>query len=769
MQQSDALTATDDVGNRNNIVRTEITPEEFSPNADPAATAKEKRWGPKPGAQPRPDLSKFDQHEKEPEPLSTRQERQDSVQLPSIPVPFVTVDKAQDKEQPEYGGIVESESLHSNASKRTAHADPDFESTLPASPVDTKKQQSPSVPLLVVEKTDYEPSFGDDFGENATAAQKEAHDMRNADTSPNEVVVTEDSEAHIEPGAEQEKEAPLLPHESFNSGVPRRGSEPQSPNVGEDAPKEAPAQTKHSEAQEDAEEHAPLFSYEAGDSDIRKSSQPQPPGMATIDEESPRSSPGRTDNTKPTNESAPSSAQDNSSSNEDRIGHETTATYPDELDFAPRLSHEADFPADDNDFSELDQAPLMPHETDLSMPDASSQFSKLRRRLNDEDDSFDVDERESSDFVRLARNANSQPFDTARSPTFSHEDLHEDTANLDEAPLLPHERSGPSSEQSGSESGRLSFKKFDDDPSTASPIFGPHSSFNIFQRRSNSSSLPHRLPRSDEEDKDLHDPSLEAFPTSRHQILERVSTISNQLPEDEAVASPFDTYSPAYTVSSQACSSVDLAPIGSHVSLRAFSDDALLEADEEEDAANPPPALKAGGRDTTSGQHPCLLCLTSDNEKPDLPSTETHSQTHSDNPKHSSVHHGESSTEGNVQRNDGAGDSSQRHSAFSNKIAQPSNVLQHSVVDGLLSKLPGTSAREGTSDEKDDAHVGEKTSTQGEKPAASAQDDTTEPAALSKPGQADTDASNEDRQRHVESTSDDRMIGTSSFLVLFAH
>jgi hypothetical protein len=49
----------------------------------------------------------------------------------------------------------------------------------------------PSHPTLVVEKTDTEPRHGDDFGDSATADQREAHRMRSSDAEPDQVIVTD--------------------------------------------------------------------------------------------------------------------------------------------------------------------------------------------------------------------------------------------------------------------------------------------------------------------------------------------------------------------------------------------------------------------------------------------------------------------------------------------------------------------------------------------------------------------------------------------------
>lgn len=49
------------------------------------------------------------------------------------------------------------------------------------------------IPTLVVEKTDDEPSHGDDFGAHATSEQRKAHDIRSQDAEADFVIVQHDS------------------------------------------------------------------------------------------------------------------------------------------------------------------------------------------------------------------------------------------------------------------------------------------------------------------------------------------------------------------------------------------------------------------------------------------------------------------------------------------------------------------------------------------------------------------------------------------------
>jgi hypothetical protein len=57
----------------------------------------------------------------------------------------------------------------------------------------------PQVPVVVVEKTDTRPQHGDDFGKDASVGQKDAHEMRAADATPDITIVSpENDEDHIE-------------------------------------------------------------------------------------------------------------------------------------------------------------------------------------------------------------------------------------------------------------------------------------------------------------------------------------------------------------------------------------------------------------------------------------------------------------------------------------------------------------------------------------------------------------------------------------------
>lgn len=476
-------------------------------------------------------LSSLDRTTKDKDILDRKDSTLDTSGLNPGPIPFVVVEKVMDKDQPEYGDV-QPQSLSVDDSKRAADPDPDFEETTADTPLDTKPLRS-EIPLVVVEKVDDEPAHGDDFGKNATSGQKLAHELRSADASPDQLIISPEEPGELDP---PDAQAPLFRHESFQD------SEASLPD----------------------------------------------PEMETIEEESTQYS---TDHTSSGDAVyTPSAESQDELQDEDELGH--CPLLPHETGFAdkvgelksmPLLSHETELGAgDDDDFDgyeedEYDAAPLLSHETGFS----SYKGSESSRLTQDEyeyepehymrygDDSEDGD-----DYGELDH-----------APTFAHEQdlLAEDYG----APLLPHERGSVDGSMSGSErSFSMSPSTYDsaypavgEQADSAQESFGSMRS-SFFRTRTSSSTLPNKLPRSDAEDFNLHDPGLEAFPVGREQILERVATIGHKLPEDETHGAPT---SPQSSVLSQACSSVDLVPVKSYISLASVREDSE-EEDEDENA-----------------------------------------------------------------------------------------------------------------------------------------------------------------------------------------
>jgi hypothetical protein len=370
--------------------------------------------------------------------------------------PFVVLEKVTSKDPPVYGDV-EHESLGENAAKRTADAEPDFETVLPETPQEKQNElASPPVPIVIVEKTDDSPSHGDDFGKDATSAQKVAHELRAADATPDEVIVSPDPE----------------------------------PNT------------------------------------------PELPAGALVDA-------GLETQSKPSEGHAESHAADNE--------------FLGDLNKSPLMAHETRFPGEDpNEVrevgDELDSGPLLPHE------------------VGGNEDTH-----------------NDNIIDKSHDDEFAVNSTHPISYGSD-APLFPHERDSRETGRNGSVVSVVSGGEptFPYEAATESPMFGNPQYF--LHRTSINGTLPQRLPRSDEEDEDLKDHSLERFPTNREQILERVATISSHLPVDETREPQHPQPSPEFSVQSQACSSIDLKPTTSYTSLKPVDEEEDL--DEEEDDIN---------------------------------------------------------------------------------------------------------------------------------------------------------------------------------------
>ncbi|KAH7408623.1 hypothetical protein DE146DRAFT_646764 [Phaeosphaeria sp. MPI-PUGE-AT-0046c] len=385
------------------------------------------------------------------------------------------------------------------------------------------------VPSTCVEKIDRKPAYGDDFGEHATTTQKVAHDMRARDASPNRLVVT--SRGHVEPGTEAERAAPLFRHESFQEDkAPGTAAldtiaeaSASEQNSSEDVANTSSGSNETSNSEEP--QIAPLFSHEDGSDD----------------------------------------------------------DGADELDMAPLLPHEKGLSGhvawSDEEVDELDFAPLLPHETGFS------QYKKSE--ITTESDYFEDDSSEPCHYMYKDEDEDyrAERLDPDAAPTYSHddaqdEDHHIDNYGEDDTPLLPHERDFAVTSGSSPDNGAFS------SDGVAQDFFKRGGRASVFWNRTNSSTLPHKLPLTDAEDENLSDPYLERFPVNKAQILERVVSIGLQLPEDETKEEHMD--SPVMSEFSQACSSVDLAPVKSHTSLASVPEADDSDEEEDEDMESPP-------------------------------------------------------------------------------------------------------------------------------------------------------------------------------------
>jgi hypothetical protein len=593
----------DEHGNRNNVIHVKPASDlDSSISASDPTTTKH-------------FTSETAQQEQFQRPIDDRKDStMDSVHLPEVPVPFVTVDKVADKEQPS-SSDVEPSSLPSDASKRAADAIPDYEELKVDPPTEAEPPKSPEVPHLIVERTDDKPAYGEDFGKNATTAQRIAHEMRAADASPDELLVS--PEIQGEPDSTDEQAAPLFRHESTQSNEPLPAS-----------------------------------------------------ALETLDDESAQSS---TDHTS-TGDAINTPSEPDNEEDDDELSHGPVLNHEtgldsnrndeecDEFDQAPLLSHETGFPngngpadEDYDDEDEFDKAPLLSHETGFSDYNASE--------INTNSDYLEED-------------TISEP--RHYGPYGDEEDDYNDVDDND-APLLPHERGSAVASNAGSDDGHFSFREqptFDYETEDARELFGGSGRANIFRSRTNSSTLPHKLPRSDAEDDNLHDPSLERFPTNREQILERVASIGLHLPEDETVEE--HPHSPPMSVLSQACSSVDLAPVKSYASLASVPEADFSDDEDNGDVDSLPSPIYISGRTSNppSGfaRDPNATPMPDDSKQLGF-IQEDQAEEQEGKPEMRSNHTADSSEAGSLSKHDGARDASRMLASFGEAIATPARMF----------------------------------------------------------------------------------------------
>ncbi|KAF2112688.1 hypothetical protein BDV96DRAFT_497355 [Lophiotrema nucula] len=644
--------ATDDPGNRNNVVHVkhvaEPDPVDFkdvstgekrqdSVQLEDERTEPESNAGPSAQPEPAQTSSPAEDPQKD-EPASS--------QLPSVPVPFTVVEKVSDQPHEGYGDL-EAASLHEDSKKRVADAEPDFETVQPPSPVATKDTEpaSPPIPTVVIEKTDDKPSFGDDFGDDATSGQKFAHEQRLADATPDEVVVS-----------------PEITH----ADSPSVESTPDNPPESDEA---------HGEPGPLDEETAPLFRHESIviDPPQEPAEEPKPSSMDTIEEESAHSSTDQTGSQIMT--------PDEEEGDDEEL---------DELENGPLLSHETGFSKDEDSLDELENVPLLSHETGFSGYEEGEHFEEdvgVDQENGPEDEGYDEIVREVDDVKNEV--------DGPERATTQHGTVDEDDEDS-QAPLLPHEQ------DSAIEDGPV----LDGEPTfsyeAATPIPLPEQGLDsFFATRTRTGSLPHTIPRFEEDDEDLNDPSLEAFPTDRESILACVATISSSIPEDQTKELEH-VESPGCSVLSNACSSVSLAP-------RSGSLESVVEEDIEPGSGSElhSPVLltsTSGPAATETVANGADVPSPVEHAKRTMP--EAPSNVQSADPTQPAVQSDESSaarsTEtsdaDSVQKKDGANDGSKKRENIYDSVATPSNVLRPPTPPLTPKKKDKTSAKEVSAD-----------------------------------------------------------------------
>jgi hypothetical protein len=379
--------------------------------------------------------------------------------------------------------------VHAHVSASTFHT-----ATNPGEPVkqeseaDQGRQDSVQyppiqVPLLVVDKVDDKPAFGDDFGPNATGAQKVAHEARAADAEPDEIVVAE--------------AAPTLPHEeNFIQGMHALLTFERTElhhiievnEVVSDHPSLGSSDTFKGEVSGGILSDSVPFSEVFG-----------PGAIPTFPHEL-ESSGSQSDESKILSEgeyTSPFSYEAGSSSAGNAPDEPTESKISSEVSENENLN----VMGDDKFPSELDRTPTLPHEEGMSGVD----------RNHGKDPMF-PDAVEASEFDI--------------SPQFSHE-THS-SGELDRGLDLPHERHDTKDEELAS---------IEDISGPSSSLFTRTGS-DLFSRDAGRGGSSDAMPRSDAEDEELKDPGLEDFPTERAQIFRRLTDISSHAAEDVTTHSP---------------------------------------------------------------------------------------------------------------------------------------------------------------------------------------------------------------------------------------
>ncbi|KAH8719301.1 hypothetical protein GQ44DRAFT_623802 [Phaeosphaeriaceae sp. PMI808] len=543
--------ATDEHGNRNNVIHVKATSNAELPKSAPKNTNEKKLEDSRPQGQ--------------------------------------TSSSSQDLSKDNIPRTNDATQLEKAAEKNLEHAEHPPWSSIETAEGETLVASEPvkslDVAQVVVEKTDDRLLHGDDFGDDATTAQKVVYGLRAADTVPDKLVITpEDNERPITDDDDQSNSEGFVTTPSDSGEL----------------------------LNNDELVHKLLMSHE-------------------VDTQEPYSELG----------------------NGNLLPHELG---PEEEDV--------------EDFDELDAAPLLSHETGLSSYHDGGAMSNNGIMSGDAAD----------------------PRHYTHDYNYANDD--DDCNEGPDTPLLPHERESAIIDHSSSDDGSYALPRqptFGYETDHARGLFGGNEGPQIFRMRTNSSTLPHRLPKSDADDENLSDPSLERFPTNREQILERVASISLHLPEDEAVEN--DTiHSPVVSVLSQACSSVDLAPVKSYASLASVPE--ALDSDEEEegddddddggdmDSLPSPLVMHMGGAATSFARDPHRTPLPSDTERFELSDITT--------PQAQSSQEAQSRDENSIGEDIGTKDTIL--SRLRDGIATPNSVLNCSTPDKESTSLSNDNA-----------------------------------------------------------------------------
>ncbi|KAF2270172.1 hypothetical protein CC78DRAFT_574297 [Lojkania enalia] len=326
---------------------------------------------------------------------------------------------------------------------------------------------------------------------------------------------------------------------------------------------------------------------------------------------------------------------------------------------------------DEESLDELENGPLLPHETGLDELEKGPLLS-FETGLSHQEIDVDVDADADEDGVEIGNDRHYSALnsyeevedghnDLDRVPTFPHEELVRDEFGS-EIPLLPHERASiDASISSGSEASDI--PRIEHEPISPFSNASGRRGSSLFADRVRTNSLPLTLPRSDEEDEDLLDPSLEAFPAERDAILARVASIHSELPPDET-REVDHLHSPGLSVASQACSSSISLPLSS--SLKAVVEEESSEDDSSSEL--PSPMLN-----TTGASARRMKNAIGEPETPvDLSSTKASTAAPETHPQKKNMEFSDART---VQMPDSAKEGSKKWGDLYNSIATPAKTL----------------------------------------------------------------------------------------------
>ncbi|RAR11746.1 hypothetical protein DDE83_004473 [Stemphylium lycopersici] len=448
-------------------------------------------------------------------------------------------------------------------------------------------------------------------------------DERAADASPHKL--NSAPKHHVEPGTDEEQAAPLFRHESFQANepppVPSMDTiEEESTQSSADHTSSGDAMDTPSELDEGDELHlAPLLSHETGIRDRNNDMAGRPPFPLQAESDG------------------------------------------EDAEHAPLFSHEtglhddSGIATDSEGGDELDRYPLLSHESGFSDYRGSEMVTKSDYPAEEEPQHYGSYGDDGSD---------------------DYPEGHDD----DDAPLLPHERKAAVPDKPGSDYSQddvpFSLEKeptFGYETNGARNLFSGPGRHDMWRTRTNSN-LPHRMPRTDAEDEDLNDPSLERFPTNRDLIFERVASIGVSLPEDDSTHERPN--SPQSSVLSQACSSVDLVPVKSYASLASVpeADDSDEDDEENRDVDSLPSPVYIGRKVTripSSPSGPARVPYAT--PIPGVNKQLVHVMQTKDE---SEEHTRESSSEAeSVNKHDGAKDGPHVANAFGDAISTPTQVI----------------------------------------------------------------------------------------------